>query len=166
MARIGITGASNTANQPESWAYQLKAATTATHQIEVQAAIGYGPLRQRKLLAKLASPIDMLIVSPSGNGIQDGPDAYMQYLRKYMHAAKLRTETIYCLTISPRTDPTLNQHARDISLRIAQDYEHMIDIFEPMSAKPHTYTHTDPQNHWTKAGQDLVLLCVRTATGL
>jgi hypothetical protein len=166
MAHIGITGASNTAKEPNSWAYQLKAAMAVVHEVEIQAAVGHGPLRQRALLAQLASPLDMLIVSPSGNGIQDGPDAYMRYLLKYMRAARLRTDTIYCLTISPRTDPTLNEHARVISGRIAEDYEHPIDIFGPMSADPPKYTHSDPQNHWRKAGQDLVLRCVLNATRL
>ncbi len=162
---IGITGGSNTANT-KSWAYALQAAASEHHTVHIRARVGFGPWRQRGLLAKLPAPLDMLIVSPSGNGMHDGVALYMRRLDAYMLKARKRAPRIYCLTISPRLVPAKNDIARELSRKISETYPSVIDIFHPMSDDLNHNVGTDPENHWRPAGQRCVLRLVREATKL
>lgn len=160
--KIGITGASNTAH-PQSWARQLAQATTGEHDVAIAAHVGWGPLHQRKLLLQLPKPLDLLIASPSGNGIQDGVKPYMKRLRLYMQRAKDldMAPRIYCLTISPRRQAELNAIAAELNAQIEAAYPHVVDIFTPLSADLDRFIGEDAGDHWTADGQRRVFELVR-----
>jgi hypothetical protein len=163
--QVGITGASNTAH-PNSWARQLARAQDGLHTVTIAAHVGWGPLHQRKLLLALPQALDLLIASPSGNGIEAGAALYMKRLGMYMDKATDRAAKIYCLTISPRRDPGLNAVAAELSKRIREKYPHFVDIYHPLAADFDKFIGTDTGNHWTSAGQTRVRELVREGTGL
>jgi murein DD-endopeptidase MepM/ murein hydrolase activator NlpD/lysophospholipase L1-like esterase len=100
--KIGIVGASNSEDVPGKWSAILKS-KCLNSQFFIQAKEGYSPVKQNsELLPKvLANDIDLLIISPSGNGVfQDA--AYIAAVKDMAKNAGAKGVQVAVLSITPR----------------------------------------------------------------
>ena len=100
--KIGIVGASNTVESTSRWSGILKSKCSGS-QFFIEAKSGYSPVQQASELlpSVLAKKPDLVIISPSGNGI-DQDAAHLAAVKDMAKKAKAAGAKVAVLSITPR----------------------------------------------------------------
>ncbi|MBW2964607.1 N-acetylmuramoyl-L-alanine amidase [Candidatus Woesearchaeota archaeon] len=99
--KIGIIGASNTEESASSWSGILKSKCSGA-QVTIAAKVGYTPSKQKSELLQgvLAQKPDVVIISPSANGIESA-SSHLSAVKEMAASAKAAGAKVAVLSITP-----------------------------------------------------------------